>query len=298
MCCCNERTIERKKPPNSGYPVCRITVPLTTEIDSMTALNNDKIVLGAKNELLLYEGENKEISVISKEFKNRINCLIKLSNGNVASGGQDTTIKLWDIDKKELLYTLTGHTSIIWDIRQLEDNKLMSASDDNTSKIWDLNTKQSEEFCKNTRHISSIALLKNNKVLLASGNNIFLYDLKTKQQESFLDIKVWCLRELSSGDVACGCGNGLFYILTVTDEILIKTKFPRGHNKTINFIIELENHKIVTASDENDLILWDPNDPDSMYLLKGHTDIVTSLCYISGNRFASASRDKTLKIWE
>lgn len=298
MGCGNERTIERKKPPNSGYPVCRITVPLTTEIDSMTALNNDKIVLGAKNELLLYEGENKEISVISKEFKNRINCLIKLSNGNVASGGQDTTIKLWDIDKKELLYTLTGHTSIIWDIRQLEDNKLMSASDDNTSKIWDLNTKQSEEFCKNTRHISSIALLKNNKVLLASGNNIFLYDLKTKQQESFLDIKVWCLRELSSGDVACGCGNGLFYILTVTDEILIKTKFPRGHNKTINFIIELENHKIVTASDENDLILWDPNDPDSMYLLKGHTDIVTSLCYISGNRFASASRDKTLKIWE
>ena len=298
MGCGNERTIERKKPPNSGYPVCRITVPLTTEIDSMAALNNDKIVLGANKELQLYEGENKEISVISKEHKNRINCLIKLSNGNVASGGQDTTIKLWDIDKKELLYTLTGHTSIVWDIRELEDNKIMSASDDNTSKIWDLNTKQSEEFCKNTRHISSIALLKNNKVLLASGKNIFLYDLKTKQQESFLDISVWCLRELSNGDVACGLGNGLLYIVTVTDEILVKTKFPRGHNQTINSIIELENHKIVTASDENDLILWDPNDPDSMYLLKGHTDIVTSLCYISGNRFASASRDKTLKIWE
>ena len=113
-----------------------------------------------------------------------------------------------------------------------------------------------------------------------------------------MDISVWSLKELSNGDVACGLGNGLFYIISVTDELLIKTKFQRGHNKTINFIIELENHKIVTASDENDLILWDPTDPDSMYILKGHTDIVTSLCFISGTRFASASRDKTLKIWE
>ena len=298
MGCNNERTIERKKAPNSGYPVCRLTVPLLGEVDAMTSIGNDKLVLGAKDELQLFEGENKEISVISKEHKNRINCLIKLSNGQVVSGGQDTTIKVWDIDKKECLYTLKGHTSIIWDIRELPDNKLISASDDNKSKIWDLNTKKDEDFCKSTRHISSIAILKNNKVVLASGRNIFLYDLKTKQQESFLDISVWSLKELSNGDVACGLGNGLFYIISVTDELLIKTKFQRGHNKTINFIIELENHKIVTASDENDLILWDPTDPDSMYILKGHTDIVTSLCFISGTRFASSSRDKTLKIWE
>ena len=140
--------------------------------------------------------------------------------------------------------------------------------------------------------------MKNNKVIIASGKNIFLYDLKTKQQESFLDINVWSLKELSNGDVACGLGNGLLYIIQVTDELLIKTKFPQGHKKTINCIIELDNHKIVTSSDENDLILWDPNDPESMYLLKGHTDIVTSLCLISGTRFVSASRDKTLKIWE
>jgi WD40 repeat protein len=69
--------------------------------------------------------------------------LIKLSNGQIASGGQDNTIKIWDIDKKELLYTLEGHTSIIWEIRELEKNKLISASDDNKSKIWDLNTKKS-----------------------------------------------------------------------------------------------------------------------------------------------------------
>ena len=298
MGCSTERTVEGTKMVNNSYPVCRLTIPLKIEVDAIAPISNDRLVLGAKNELQLFEGENKDIALISNEHKGRINCLIKLSNGNVASGGQDTTIKIWDIDKKQSISTLKGHTSIVWEIRELEDSKLISASDDNTSKIWDLKTKKNENLCKCSRHVSSIAILKNNKVVLASGKNIFLYDLKTKQQESFLDISVWSLKELSNGDVACGLGNGLLYIISVTDELLVKTKFPKGHNKTINCIIELDNHKIVTSSDENDLILWDPNEPESMYLLKGHTDIVTGLCFISGTRFASSSRDKTLKIWE
>ena len=298
MGCSNERTVEGNKIKNSGYPVCRLTIPLTTEVDALAPLNNDKLVLGAKNELQLFEGENKSIISISKEHKGRINCLIRLSNGQIASGGQDNTIKIWDIEKKQSVYTFTGHTSIIWEIREIEGNKIISGADDNKSKIWDLKTKKCEDFCKCNRHISGIAILKNNKIIIASGQNLFLYDLKTKQQESVLDVKAWALKELSNGDVAVGLGNGLLYIISVTDELLVKIKFPRGHNKTINSIIELDNQKIVTASDENNLILWDPKEPESMYILKGHTDIVTGLCFISGTKFASTSRDKTLKIWE
>ena len=283
---------------NFGYPVCRLTIPLTIEVDAIAPFNNDKLVLGAKNELQLFDGENKSIITISKEHKGRINCLIRLSDGRIVSGGQDNTIKVWDIEKKQSIYTFKEHTSIVWEIRELEGNRIISGADDNKSKIWDLKTQKCEDFCKCNRHISGIAILKNNKIIIASGQNIFLYDLKTKQQESVLDIKVWALKELSNGDVAAGLGNGLLYIISVTDELLIKTKFPRGHNKTINCIIELDNHKIVTSSDENDLILWDPNEPESMYFIKGHTDIVTSICFISGTKFASTSRDKTLKIWE
>ena len=298
MGCGSGRTVEGQKQLNSGYPVCRLTIPLISEVYAIAPYNNDKLVLGAKNELQLFESENKSIITISKEHKGRINCLIRLSDGRIASGGQDNTIKIWDIDKKQPIYSFKEHTSIIWEIRELEGNRIMSGSDDNKSKIFNLKTHKCEDFCKCSRHISGIAVLKNNKVIIASGQNIFLYDLKTKQQESFLDIKAWALKELSNGDVAVGLGNGLLYIISVTDELLIKTKFPRGHNKTINYIIELDNHKIVTSSDENDLILWDPSDPDSMYVIKGHTDIVSTICFISGTKFVSTSRDKTLKIWE
>ena len=60
----------------------------------------------------------------------------------------------------------------------------------------------------------------------------------------------------------------------------------------------LENHKLVSSSDENYMILWNLNDPESKYILEGHTDKVTYLTHLSGNKFASVSLDKTLKIWE
>jgi WD40 repeat protein len=302
MGCSDGRTKEGGKSLNNEYPVCIMTIQLESEISALISLNKEKLLLGGKDEILLFEQENKSITPIIKEEIGIINCLTKLSNENIAVGSQDTTIRIVDINKKQILYKLEGHKSMIWDVKELKGNKLISASDDCNSKIWDLKTKKEIlNLFHGHRHISSICILKNNKVLLASGINLLLFDLNTKEQLTCLDfprINVWSIKELANGDVAIGLGNGLVYIIQVTDELIIKTKFVQGHHNNVNDIIELDNHKIVTSSDEKDLILWDINNPESMYFLEGHTDIVTSLCFISGTKFASTSRDKTLRIWE
>jgi WD40 repeat protein len=297
MGCSSEKTEEGPVSENKGYPVCRLSIPITCQIDSMLSYDSKHLILGGINELHMFDFNTNEISLISKGHKGRINCLIKLPDGKVASGGQDSKIKIWDIDKKECVETLEGHSSIIWDIKYIND-KIISASDDNSSKIFDLKDKSNKYLFYTRRHISCVAILPNNKVLLAIARNILLFDLETKQQESFLEIKAWTLKTLKNGDVAAGLGNGLLYILKVTDEISIKTEFARGHNSTINTIIELSNEKLVTCSDENDLILWDRTDPESIYFIKGHNNTIRCLCYIEGNKFASIDKDNILKIWE
>ena len=281
-----------------NYPVCRLSIDINAEFDCMIAYDSKRIILGGKDKIDIFDLSTKEVSSLSTDIKGRINCLTKIPDGKVVSGGQDSKLKVWDIDKKECLYILEGHKSIIWDIKYLSEDKLISASDDNTSKIWNLKDKTSKILYSAKRHISCIAVLKNNRVLLAAAKNVLLFDLETKDQISCLDITVWSLKILKDGEIAAGLGNGLLYILEVTDEIIVKTKFARGHKTNINFIIELNNGKIVTCSDDENLILWDRNDPESVYFIKGHTDIVTSMCYIEGNKFASFSKDNTLKIWE
>ncbi len=60
-------------------------------------------------------------------------------DGNtIASSSYDNTIKLWNLDGKELL-TLTGHSNAIWSVAFSPDGKtIASGSYDNTIKLWDL----------------------------------------------------------------------------------------------------------------------------------------------------------------
>ena len=135
----------------------------------------------------------------NKDIKGRINCLIKSPEGKIISGGQYSGIKVWDIENKKAELTLEGHTSMIWDISIISKDKLISGSDDNTSKIWNLKDKKSEDFYKGKKQVSSVVVTDNNKVLLASGKNLLLFNMDTKEQISVLDITVWPLLKLKNG---------------------------------------------------------------------------------------------------
>lgn len=302
MGCSNGKANEEGKKENSGYPMTRMTIPVSLEVHSLVAPSDDKILLGAKDELQLYDSLKQSITTVSKEHTGRINCLLKLSNGKIVSAGQDKTIKLWDINKSQSLCSLTGHKSMIWCIGEVEKNKVMSGSSDRFLKLWDLNGKKFEgDIFKGTDEVSAAISLKNGKILLCSGSKLIKIDLSTKKEEKSIEVKggIWSLHLLKDGTVAAGLGNGDVVIYDVNDDIKVKTNFSKHHKKAVSFIIELDNSKIISASDEeNDLVLWDPKDSESKYIISGHTDSITGLTFISGNKFASVSKDKTLKIWE
>ena len=65
--------------------------------------------------------------------------LTVLNDGTLASGSDDLTIKLWDINTGIVLKTLTGHTAYIWDLKVLEKGDLASCSFDQTIKVWNTN---------------------------------------------------------------------------------------------------------------------------------------------------------------
>ena len=89
-CSTSDRTKEETRETNKGYPVCRLSVSITGEIDSMVSYDSNRIILGGKNELQLFDSKTKEISLLSNEHRGRINCLIKLPDGKIVSGGQDS----------------------------------------------------------------------------------------------------------------------------------------------------------------------------------------------------------------
>ena len=299
MGCSESKIVDSSGKENKGYPLCRATIDLSKLVDSMATYDKNRIILGARDELQILDLSHKKITPLSKEHKGRINCIIKISNDEIVTAGQDKTIKVWKIDSESSLMTLSGHNSMIWCISEIAGNKVISGSSDNRAVVWDLNEKKLDFELYKDKEISVVIQLKTGKVLLCSADKLILFDLETKKQLTSLEIKpgIWCIRELSDGNVAAGYGNGDVGILEIGNEIKEKLVL-KGHKKTVNSIIELENHKLVSSSDENNMILWDLRDPESKYFINGHTQKICCLAYICGNKFASVSSDKTLKIWE
>ncbi|KAI0166627.1 quinon protein alcohol dehydrogenase-like superfamily [Xylariaceae sp. FL1272] len=115
---------------------------------------------------------------------NGVTCL-QFDDNMLATGSYDATIKLWNIEKGEVVRTLAGHTMGIRAL-QFDDRLLVSGSLDGTVKIWNWRT----GACINTlSHQEGVITVHMEGDYVASGSidqSIKIFNFKTK--ESF------CLR--------------------------------------------------------------------------------------------------------
>ncbi len=104
----------------------------------------------------------------------------------LATGSDDNTIKLWEVNTGQLICTLVGHSwSVVAVAFTADGETLLSASCDKTVKLWRVST--AEEIVTLSGHIDSVSAVAVSKVtqLIASGSRD-----KT--------IKLWQLVELDN----------------------------------------------------------------------------------------------------
>ena len=130
-------------------------------------------------------------------------------------------IKLWDLNKTESLCTLEGHTSMIWTLQELKDNKIASGADDKKLIIWDLNEKKQDCILDTEKsEISSLLYLQSGQLISGYGSGkVKIWDIDNKKiiNEFNCDFGVWNMIELYNGKIALGIGNGeIKYGISIT----------------------------------------------------------------------------------
>ncbi len=189
---------------------------------------------------------------------------INQDNTLLVSASYDNTIKLWDINTRQLLHSFTGHEHAIRSVAfNHSGTHIVSASHDNTIKLWDVNTRQLlHSFTAHKGAVTSVAFnYSGTHIVSASNDNtIKFWDINTRQ---------------------------LLYSFT-------------GHERAIRSVAF--NHSgthIVSASHDNTIKLWDVNTKQLLHSFTGHEDWVTSVTFNhSGTYIVSASYDNTIKLWD
>lgn len=303
MGCGGSKTKDREKSVKCGNYNLSVSYTLNESepILAVGALDETKIIYGLKGKLKKFNNKTKEATDFSSEHQNRIDGIKFLKSKLMLTFAQDKLIKIWDINKNESLFTLTGHTSLIWDVIELEDGRLASTGDDQKLLIWNLNTK-ALDFALSEGKVTFAYLvqLSNKQIVTSGGNNkkLMFWDLGTKSMTDSieLDQKLWGLALISGERLAIGCGDGEIKIFNVSDKT---TAFIlQNEIKTcVSSVSELEPGWLMSTTESNSLFVWNLNQPGDKFVLDSHSQPITGACKISDKVICTVGKDNALKIW-
>ncbi|WP_375513934.1 protein kinase [uncultured Nostoc sp.] len=237
----------------------------------------------------------------------------------LASASDDKNIKLWDLNSKKVLASLSGHSQAVKSVTFSPDGKILAtASDDKTIKLWQVETL--EEICTllgHARAVKSVALSPDGQIL-ASGSwdkTIKLWDVNTGKE-----ICTITGHQLQVNSVAFS-PQGQLLASASYDRTIRLWQIPRleasqrelqnrpcysllgtlsGHAWAVLTVAFSPDGKILaTGSDDNTIKLWEVNTGQLICTLVGHSWSVVAVAFTAdGETLLSASCDKTVKLWK
>ncbi len=222
------------------------------------------------------------------------------SDGQYAlSGGDDTNIKLWNLETEHEIRTFSGHTGNVIDLVISNDSRWAAsiAQNDLSVRFWDLNTGKSLGVLKHDNPIQSIALSPNERFLLAGSDSLILWNLKTKEIEQNYNItSVNSIAYSASGkQVITGSDDGRVNLLNIENGGILKTF---RHKKAISAVaFHPTKPTVISGSYDNTVNLWDINSGNLISSLKHERAVLDLSISDDGLYIASGGKDKKLLIW-
>jgi WD40 repeat protein len=226
----------------------------------------------------------------------QVNALVQINQNQVATAGNDMTIKIWDITTKSLINTYCAHLDIIKSLVILPDGKLASGAMDKAIRVWDMQTK-TVTTVNIAGYVSAMIVNPTGILIVLMNNTLAFYDSTTLNllQTVSIDKSFNCIEILlPSGNISLG---GASLDIYSSSSGLVKTQ---STDFTISKLKQLpDNLTLVCGLTNGDLILFNCNTnsfgskfivhtgavnmlsmtPDFLYLVSGGADGSVVLWY-------------------
>ena len=238
--------------------------------------NKDKRIETADPSCFEQEQETEKILPKKYVFSESIAvyCLCPLSNGKIGIAGRDETIKIIDINLKQINTILISDKGPILSLAEFAENIIISGGADNFIKIYDISKKRC--VCldkyggrKIQSQINCIIRLKLHNDSFASGGNdkiikIFTYALDENKNKKIIklntkleghDGEIYCLLELLDGRIASGSADLTIKIWDLTNKTCLQTLV--GQKNSILSLAQFNDGKLISGSEDKSIYIWD-----------------------------------------
>uniref|UniRef100_A0A8B9M624 Transducin beta like 3 n=1 Tax=Accipiter nisus TaxID=211598 RepID=A0A8B9M624_9AVES len=242
----------------------------------------------------------------------------------LATGGCDSTIKIWDMIKQYCTHNLKGSSGVVHlvefhpDISRLQ---LFSSSIDYKIRIWDLNSSKCVAMLDG--HFSAVTSLAfaDGNTLVSSGRDkiCMVWDLKTRESKRTVPVYEVKLHFIYSFEILC-LGHGpmvplplqvpIYCILKVwevataacvyTQPVPFELKEEASERSLTQCMLVPERNEIVTVSVEHNIVFYDAQTLQLRKQLAGYNDEVLDVKFLGpgDSHIVVATNSPQLKVFE
>lgn len=222
------------------------------------------------------------------------------------SGGEDRSLRYWDLITGECLRTYKGHERAVKSVALSADGRFaLSGGEDKSLRYWDLGTGECLAVLRgHERAVNCVAVGAGGRFAVSGGDDrmVLLWDLGTGE----------CLRTLKGHERAVSCvaisSDGGRAVSGSADKSLCSWDLGtgeclvvlKGHERAVNCVaLSPDGRLALSGSDDKSLRLWDLDTGECLLTLNGHEDRIGGVAVSADNRFAvSQGADRTLRLWD
>lgn len=313
-----------------------LTLPLYhNKVDTVsTSPDGTRIASGCGQMVLLSDATTGEqITRLCGHTFDVVVCSAFNQDGRLlATGSEDNTAIIWDVESGRKRWTLSGHgytarkkllhkgpegtTVVTWDdtgpkrctvcfVGFSADRKhAITGSQDGTVKLWDLTTgKEVSTVITQEPGFNSVAMSPDGQYIATGVSNgeVRFWSTSTGEILATLpghtDAVVCIAFSPDGGRIATGSHDKtirLWDVATGRERAVLQ-----GHSDHVTSVaFSLDGNRLVSGSADTTLILWDAQTGGQLQRLYGHTNVVSSVAFSpDGSRVISGSWDERVKVW-
>ncbi|ONH68897.1 Coatomer subunit alpha [Cyberlindnera fabianii] len=214
------------------------------------------------------------------------------------SGGDDYTVRVWSLDTRKCLFTLTGHLDYVRTVYFHHDLPwIISASDDQTIRIWNWQNRQEIACLTGHNHYVMSAQFHPSEDLIVSASldqTVRVWDISGLRQKHSAPQNNYYedqfnRQQIPQQDIFGNTDAVVKYIL-------------EGHDRGVNWAsFHPRLPLIVSGSDDRQVKLWRMSETKAWEVdtCRGHSNNVLSvLFHPTQDLIISVAEDKTIRVWD
>jgi WD40 repeat protein/transcriptional regulator with XRE-family HTH domain len=222
----------------------------------------------------------------------------------IATGSEDGTVRLWELETGNVVSVLKGYDSRIRSLSFDPTGRyLASGSDDSTIVVWDVETRtRIETWQTSDQRIRSITFSPCGTFVIAASHsgNIYLFDLRLNEKKIFpTDKQIRAITVHPTRPIlAIGSDDGYISLWNLENhEFIAEVKIHGDWVRSVTF--SPDGKFLATGGEDKMICLLDwENALVCCKVMQGHTSRVWSLAFSpSSNTLMSVSDDQSLKVW-